>query len=181
MSTVVGFRKKTKPKNFIQDDEIFYKICRTYSWVYADTTATKHVSGCPYLKHVSGCPYPTRFILIASCRTETETVSRMQKAWPLTVVAAISQWRRRLYACVRAPLTMDILSTICGVLMVQCVKLMLRIFEFGVLLFDCFVYRQNVTFLKRFRRYGHYVGGMEDIDYGDIKLYIIISSIAVVC
>ena len=76
---------------------------------------------------------------------------------------------------------MDILSTICVVSIVQCAKLTLRIFEFEVLLFDCFVYRQNVTFLKRFRRYGHYVGGMEDIDYGDIKLYIIISSIAVVC
>jgi len=45
----------------------------------------------------------------------------------------------------------DILSTFCGVFMVQCVKLMLRIFfEFGVLLFDGFVYRQSVTCLKRF-------------------------------
>jgi len=42
--------------------------------------------------------------------------------------------------------------------MVQCVKLMLRIFEFGVLLFDGFVYRQNVTCLKSFTRYGHYAG-----------------------
>ena len=33
-----------------------------------------------------------------------------------------------------------------------------RMFEFGVLLLDCFVYRQNVTFLKRFTRYGHYAG-----------------------
>jgi len=46
-------------------------------------------------------------------------------------------------------LTVDILSTFCGVFMVQCVKLMLIIFEFRVLLFDCFVYRQNVTGLKR--------------------------------
>jgi len=37
----------------------------------------------------------------------------------------------------------------------QCAKLMLRIFEFGVLLFDYFVSRQNVTGLKRFIRYGH--------------------------
>ena len=44
-----------------------------------------------------------------------------------------------------------------------CVKLMLRIFEFGVLLFDCFVCRQNVTCLKRFTRYGHYAGEVEDI------------------
>jgi len=31
---------------------------------------------------------------------------------------------------------MDILSTFCGVFMVQCVKLMLQFFEIGVLLFD---------------------------------------------
>ena len=46
--------------------------------------------------------------------------------------------------------------------MVQCAKLMLRIFEFVVLLFDCFVYRKNVTYLKRFTRYGHYAD-VEDI------------------
>ena len=39
-------------------------------------------------------------------------------------------------------LTVDILSTYRGVFLVQCVKLMLRMFEFGVLLLDCFVYRQ---------------------------------------
>ena len=77
----------------------------------------------------------------------------------LNVVAAISQWHRRLSACVRAHdgrrhlsavsgLTVDILSAFCGVFMVQCVKLMLRIFAFGVLLFDCFVYCQNVTCLN---------------------------------
>jgi len=38
---------------------------------------------------------------------------------------------------------------------------MLRIFEFGVLLFDCFVYGQNVTCLKRFNRYGHYTGEVD--------------------
>ena len=46
---------------------------------------------------------------------------------------------------------MDILSTFCGVFVVQDVNLMLIIIEFGVLLFDCFVYRQNVTCLKRFQ------------------------------
>ena len=61
---------------------------------------------------------------------------------------------------------MDILSTFCGVFTVQCVKLMLRIFEFGVLLFDCFVYRQNVTCLKHFTRYGHYAGEVQDIIIG---------------
>jgi len=34
--------------------------------------------------------------------------------------------------------------------MVHCVQSMLRIFEFVVLLFDCFVCRQNITCLKRF-------------------------------
>ena len=47
--------------------------------------------------------------------------------------------------------------------MVLCVKLMLRIFDFGVLLFDCFVYHQNVSCLKRFVTYGHYAGEVEDI------------------
>jgi len=46
-------------------------------------------------------------------------------------------------------LIVDISSTFCDVFMVQFVKLMLIIFEFGVLLFNCFVYRQNVTCLKR--------------------------------
>jgi len=55
-------------------------------------------------------------------------------------------------------LTVDSLSTFCGVFMVQCVKLMLRTFEFGVLLFEYFVYRRNATCLKRFTRYGHYAG-----------------------
>jgi len=60
-------------------------------------------------------------------------------------------------------LTEDILTTFCDVFMVQCVKLMSIIFEFGVLLFDCFVYRQNVTCLKLFTMYGHYAGEVEDI------------------
>ena len=64
------------------------------------------------------------------------------------VVAAISQWRRRLSACVG--LTVDILSTFCRVFMARCVKLMLRIFKFVVLVFDRFVYRQTVSCLKRF-------------------------------
>jgi len=54
--------------------------------------------------------------------------------------------------------------------MVQCVKLMLRIFEFGVLLFDGFVYRQNVTCLKSFTRYGHYAGAKEDIITGRLAV-----------
>ena len=68
-----------------------------------------------------------------------------------------------LSLCLCQGLTVDILSTFCGVFTVQCVKLLPTIFEFSVLLSDCFVYRQNVTCLKRFTRYGHYAGEAEDI------------------
>ena len=47
---------------------------------------------------------------------------------------------------------------------------MLRIFEFGVSLFDSFVYCQNVTRLKRFTRYGHYAGEVEDIIIGRLAV-----------
>ena len=67
-------------------------------------------------------------------------------------------------------LTVDIVSTFCAVFMVQCVKLMLRILEFVVLLFDCFVYRGNVTRLKRFTRYVHYTGEVEDIILGRLAV-----------
>jgi len=67
-------------------------------------------------------------------------------------------------------LTVDNFSTFCGVFMVQCLKLMLRIFEFGILLFDSFVYRQNVTCLKRCTRYGHYTGEVEDIIIGRLAV-----------
>ena len=59
-------------------------------------------------------------------------------------------------------LTVDILSIFCGVFIVRYVKLMLRIFEFGVLSFDCFVYHENVTCVKHYARYGHYTGEVED-------------------
>jgi len=61
-------------------------------------------------------------------------------------------------------LTVDILSIFHGIFVVQCGKLMLRVFEFSVLLFDCFVYRQNVSCLKCFNRYAwHYAGEVKDI------------------
>ena len=71
---------------------------------------------------------------------------------------------------------MDILSTFCGVFMVQCVKLMLIIFEFGVLLFDCFVYHQNVACLNCFTKYGHYADEEEDITIGRLA---VVSQVAV--
>ena len=57
-----------------------------------------------------------------------------------------------------------------GVFVVQCVKLMVKIFEFGFLLFDCFVYHQNVTYLKRFTSYEHYAGEVEDIIIGRLAV-----------
>jgi len=47
---------------------------------------------------------------------------------------------------------------------------MLIIFEFGVLLFYCFVYRQNLVCLKRFIRLGHYAGEMQDIIIGRLAV-----------
>jgi len=47
---------------------------------------------------------------------------------------------------------------------------MLRIFELRVLPFDCFVYHQNVTCLKRFTRYGHYAAEVEDMIIGRLAV-----------
>jgi len=72
------------------------------------------------------------------------------------VVAAISQWRRRLSACVTAHgghfehILWCFRRLVCQVNAI--------IFQF-----DCFVYRQNVICLKRFTRYEHYAGEVEDI------------------
>jgi len=56
-------------------------------------------------------------------------------------------------------LMVDILSTFCDGFTVQCVKLMLSKFlHLWFILFDCFVYHQNVTFLKHFTMYGCYTG-----------------------
>jgi len=54
---------------------------------------------------------------MASCTTEAETVSRMEKAGNSIVVAAISQWRRRL--------SVNITGIFCGGCMAHCVQLML--------------------------------------------------------
>jgi len=62
-------------------------------------------------------------------------------------------------------LTMDILSTFCGVFVVQCVKLMLIIFKFGF-----FSVTVTVTCLKRFTRYGHYAGEVEDMTMGRLAV-----------
>ena len=66
--------------------------------------------------------------------------------------------------------------------MVHCVKLMLKIFEFEVLLFDCLVYCQNVNCFKSFTRYGHYAGEVEDIIIGRLAVMsLTIRSVYLTC
>ena len=87
---------------------------------------------------------------MTSCRTETETVSWMETAGPFDC------------CCSHQPVALPSLCLCQGSLWTFWAHdvvfswfsvLRLRIFEFGVLLFDCFVYRQNVTCLIRFTRY----------------------------
>jgi len=75
---------------------------------------------------------------MTSCRTETETVSRMEKAG-LFDCCCNHQRRRRLSDCVRAH-GVHFDHIFCEVFTVHCVKLMLKILKFLVLLFDCFVF-----------------------------------------
>ena len=96
------------------------------------------------------CFVSDTLVLITFCRTETETVSRTEKAGPFDYCCS-RQSVASLVLLVRAH--SGHFEHIFGVFIVQCVKcvkLMLRIFKFGLLLFDCFVYCQNVTCLKRF-------------------------------
>jgi len=58
-------------------------------------------------------------------------------------------------------LTVDILSTLSSINVF--VLMLSKFLNFGLLLFDRSVYRQNVTCLKRFTRYEHYAGEVEDI------------------
>jgi len=71
---------------------------------------------------------------MTSIRNETETVSGMEKAGPFSCCGShqsvVSPSPLLLLA-----LTVDIWNTFCGVFMVQHVKLMLRILEFGVFTF----------------------------------------------
>jgi len=47
-------------------------------------------------------------------------------------------------------------------------------------LFDCFVYRQHVTCLKRFTRYGHYAGEVEDTITATLANYCLLNRLAAV-
>jgi len=96
---------------------------------------------------------------MTSCRTETETVSQLEKAGPIDCYCShqsMASWS--LCSCQGSWCTF------------KCVKLMLQIFEFGILLFDYFVYRQKATCLKRFTRYRYYTCKMEDIIIGRLAV-----------
>jgi len=67
----------------------------------------------------------------------------------------------------------DILSTFCGVFMVQYVRSMLRISEFWALLFDCFVYHQNVTCMLHFDKNLYYVYLESRILLYSLLLYVL--------
>jgi len=65
-----------------------------------------------------------------SCRTQTETVSQLEKAGPFDCCCS-HDVNGVAVSLLVSELTVNILSTFCGVFMVQCVKLLLRIFESG--------------------------------------------------
>jgi len=141
---------------------------RTYSWVYtghncsciSDETCVIPLRETFYFNDVSQ-NWNSLLRPVYSDATQLNSTSSWVKLSCVAINGPLVK-RRKLSACVMAH-ALDSLSTFCGVFMVQCVKLMLNIFEFGILLFHCFVYRQNVTCLKRFTRYGHYAGEVEDI------------------
>ena len=76
---------------------------------------------------------------MTSCRTETETVSRMEKAGLLLQPSSVSG----------VPLVSGLTEDIRGTLMAHYVKLMMIIVEFGILQFHRYVYCQYVTCVKR--------------------------------
>jgi len=67
---------------------------------------------------------------MTSCRTEDSSLTIQLLLQPPVSGVAVSLLVSRLIV--------DISSTFSGLFMVQCLKLMLRIFDFWVLLFDCF-------------------------------------------
>ena len=88
----------------------------------------------------------------------------------LSLQPSVSGWH--LVSLLVSRLTVDISNTFRGVFKVRRVKLMLRISEFRefyrILLF-CLPL--NITSLKRFTRYGHYAGKVEDRIIGRVAVF----------
>ena len=107
---------------------------------------------------------------MTSYRTGTYTVSSMEKSKTILLLSQPSVSGAAVSLLVSG-LTVDILSIFCHGFIVQFVRLMLNKFlNLGVVQFHCFVYRQNVTCLKRFTSYA---GDVEDIRLIIGKLTII--------
>jgi len=90
-------------------------------------------------------PAVRRFI----CRLRQRLLVEWRKLDHSIVVAAITVSGIAVSLLVSG-LTEDILIAFCHVFVVQCVKLMLEIFEFGVLLFDCFFLSQKCNLSEMF-------------------------------
>jgi len=110
-----------------------------------------------------------RFTSMTFFRTETETVSLMQKAGPFDSLLQPSVGGVDVSLLVSG-LTVDILSTSSSVFMIHCVKLMLIIFEFGFYCLTVLFITKMLICLKRFTRYGHYAGEVEDIIIGRLAV-----------
>ena len=108
--------------------------------------------------HRSLCNTLTLNVIMTSCRAETETVSRMQN-WTIRPLLQPSVSGVAVSLLVSV-FTVDILSTYATD---SWFRVLIKFPNLWFLLFDCYVYRQNVTCLIHFTRYGHYAGEVEDI------------------
>ena len=109
------------------------------------------------------------------CRTETETVSRMEKAAPFD--CCYSHQSVASPSLCLSGLTVDSLSAFCGVSMVQCAKLMLTIF-FWILGFYCltvlFIAKMSLVWnvLRSWYRHYAYAGEVEAIIIGRLPVQL---------
>jgi len=103
--------------------ETLYNMWTTHAWVYSG-----HNCCCIFNE---ACVIPLHDTLYFNDVLQNWN-SEWRKLDHSIVVAVVSQRRRRL---LMSRITVDILSTFCGVFMIRYFKFMLRIFEFGVRLF----------------------------------------------
>ena len=139
----------------------FYKIWRIYCGVYPGYNCSR------IYNETSVIPLP-RDVLFQWDLAELKQrlLVKWRKLDHSIVVAAISQWHHHLSACDNAHSGHGIEHILWCFHGTMCQVNAENFFEFGVLLFDCFVYRQNVTCLKCFTRYGHYTGEVKDVITG---------------
>ena len=103
----------------------FYKIWRTYSWVHSE-----HKCSCISDKI---CVIPLHETFYFNDVLQNWNRDCQSNAESLTIQLLLQPSVSGIVICLLVSgLTVDILSTFCGVFIVQCVKLMLRIFEIRV-------------------------------------------------